>query len=159
MIRIRPAALVFAVVCLTALPFAPAQNSGTAADRVSLARTGDAIRAGFAASDVDAIMKYHHPDVEKWLDPTTHTVGREALRTQLVDTFKTVQIAFTNNRVESTLFNGETAIEVTSFTIHVTPKSGGAPSDVKGRAMVVYVRSTQSPTGWLSMRELIQPVQ
>jgi ketosteroid isomerase-like protein len=115
------------------------------------------MRFARVCGDVDAIMKYHHPNVEKWLSPTMHTVGREALRAQLVETFKSVQLTFANNRVESTLFVGDTAVEVSAFTIHVTPKNGGAPSEVKGRAMVVYVRSAQSPTGWLSMRELVQP--
>jgi ketosteroid isomerase-like protein len=160
MIRLRFAALVCAAVSVAALaPLAFAQKSGTDADRAALTRTGDAIRAGFAAGDVDAIMKYHHPDVEKWLGGALHTVGRDALRTHLVETFKSVGITFADNRVESTLFVGDTAVEVSDFTIHVTPKNGGAPSDVKGRAMVVYVRSPQSPTGWLSIRELIQPVE
>jgi ketosteroid isomerase-like protein len=160
MIRFRPAALLFAVVSAIALaPLGLAQNSGSDADRAALTRTGDAIRAGFAAGDLEAIMKYHHPDVEKWLSPTAHTIGREALRAGLEQTFKSVRLVFEENRVESTLIVGDTAVEVSSFTIHVTPKNGGAASDAKGRAMVVYVRSAQSPTGWLSMRELIQPVQ
>jgi uncharacterized protein (TIGR02246 family) len=159
MIRIR-FALVCAAVSVAALaPLAFAQNSGTDADRAALTRTGDAIRAAFAAGDADAVARYHHPDVEKWLGRANHVVGRDALRAGLVETFKSVQLAFAENRVESTLFAGDTAVEVTDFTIHVTPKNGGAPSDAKGRAMVVYVRSPQSPTGWLSIRELIQPVE
>jgi ketosteroid isomerase-like protein len=152
-------AVIFAAALAAGAPLAFAQNSGTPADRAALMRTGDAIRAGFAASDVDTILKYHHPNVEKWLSPTSHTVGRNALRAELAETFKTVQMMFAENQVESTLFIGDTAIEVSTFAIRVTPKAGGEPSMAKGRAMVVYLRSAQSPTGWLSLRELIQPVE
>jgi ketosteroid isomerase-like protein len=162
MTRFRLNALLVAVVAITATsPRSFPQNSPTKSDqdRASLAKTGDAIRAGFAAGDLDAIMKYHHPDVEKWLSAKKHTVGRDALRAEIEETFKSVRLVFEDNRVESTLFVGDTAVEVSAFTIRVTPKDGGAPSSFKGRAMVVYIRSSQSPTGWLSMRELIQPAE
>ncbi|KAA6464964.1 nuclear transport factor 2 family protein [Acidobacteria bacterium AB60] len=150
-------AAILALACPS--PHAIAQNPGSASDRAALMRTGDAIRAAFAASDVDAILKYHHPEVEKWLSPTSHTVGRQALRAELLETFKAVRLQFEDNRVESTTFMGDAAVEVTAFTIRVTPMNGGASTAVRGRAMVVYVRSAQSPTGWLSLRELIQPAE
>jgi ketosteroid isomerase-like protein len=160
MIRSRIAMVFAGLLAAGALAPAPfAQNSGSSADRAALARTGDSIRAGFAASDVDTILKYHHPNVEKWLSPTSHTVGRDALRAELVETFKTAQIMFAENNVESTVFMGDTAVEVSTFTIRVTPREGGRSTMANGRAMVVYVRSAQSPTGWVSIRELIQPVQ
>jgi ketosteroid isomerase-like protein len=158
MIRFRIAWFFVAFSFVGACP-AFAQNSATNADRAALARTGDAIRAGFAASDVETILKYHHPSVEKWLSPTSHTVGRDALRAELEETFKNVQLMFAENQVESTLFLGDTAVEVSDFTLRVTPKSGGTPTMAKGRAMVVYVRSAKSPTGWLSVREMIQSVE
>jgi ketosteroid isomerase-like protein len=160
MTHIRFSALLMAVAAVAALspqPFPQSSSSTSEQDRAALAKTGAAIRAGFAAGDVDAIMKYHHPDVEKWLSVKTHTVGRDALRAEIEQTFKTVRLAFEENRVESTLFTGDTAVEVSAFTIRVTPRDGGALSSFKGRAMVVYIRSSQSPTGWLSIRELIQP--
>jgi len=160
MIRFRLVWFFAVLLVITGLaPLVLGQNSGTNADRAALTRTGDAIRAGFAASDMDTILKYHHPNVEKWLSPTSHTVGREALRAELEETFKTAQLMFAENHVESAIFMGDTAVEVSTFTIRVTPKDGGAASMAKGRAMVVYVRSKQSPTGWVSMRELIQPEQ
>ena len=160
MIRFRLVWFFAVLLVITGLaPLVLGQNSGTNADRAALTRTGDAIRAGFAASDVETILKYHHPNVEKWLSPSSHTVGREALRAELEETFKTAQLMFGENHVESAIFMGDTAVEVSTFTIRVTPKDGGAASMAKGRAMVVYVRSKQSPTGWVSMRELIQPEQ
>lgn len=162
MIRSRFRVHAIAVIALALSPahvYPKNSAANSEQDRAALARTGDAIRAGFAAGDVDAIMKYHHKDVEKWLSPQQHLVGRDALRAELKETFKTVGLVFEENRVESTLISGDTAVEVSAFTIRVTPKDGSAAVAVKGRAMVVYVRSSESPTGWLSMRELIQPVE
>jgi ketosteroid isomerase-like protein len=162
MTRFRFSAIFMAVVAIAAVsrPLFT-QNSPTKSDqdRAAIAKTGDAIRAGLAAGDLDAIMKYHHPDVEKWLSAKKHTVGRDALRAEIEESFKSVRLVFEDNRAESTLILGDTAVEVSAFTIRVTPKDGGAPSSFKGRAMVVYIRSSQSPTGWLSLRELIQSAE
>jgi len=61
------------------------------------------------------------------------------------------------NDVESLIFQDNTAIEMTVYTIEITPNDGNKPFTSKGRAMVVYIRSSQSPSGWASIRELIQP--
>src|SRR5579863_9397682 len=106
MIRISLASLVVAAAIATPAPHAFAQGSGSDAERAALARTGDAIRAAFAAGDAEAVVRYHHPDVEKWLGHSNHVVGRDVLRAGLVETFKSVQLTFSENRVESTLFAG-----------------------------------------------------
>jgi ketosteroid isomerase-like protein len=133
------------------------RSGGTAEDSVAIARTGDAIRAAFASGDVDAIMAYHHPDVVKALSSRGLIVGREALRNYLETSFRSMRVEFTENRVEDLLITGDAAVEISAFTIRVTPKNGDAPSLFKGRAMVVYVRYKPSSTGWASIREVIQP--
>ena len=154
-------AVVFAafVAVLAGAVRCAAQDSpdGSAQDRVSLTKTGDAIRAAFAAGDVNGVMAYHHRRVEKWLSPAKHLVGRDAVRADLEQTFESVRLEFASNEVESVLFAGRSAVEVSSFTIRGTPKNGGEPFLFRGRAMVMYVRSKKSPTGWASIRELIQP--
>ncbi len=52
---------------------------------------------------------------------------------------------------------GETAIEQTVFAIKSTSKNGGESYWFRGRTQVVYVRYKKSPTGWASIREIIQP--
>src|SRR5215471_1684958 len=47
------------------------------ADRESLQKTGEAIRAAFAQGDVDRIMVYHHPEVIKALSFHKYLVGRD----------------------------------------------------------------------------------
>jgi hypothetical protein len=129
---------------------------GSPEQRESLKQTGDAIRAAFARGDVPGILLYHHPDVIKALSYQKYLNGIEALRLDLTATLKSAQLEFIDNQVENTFFQGETAVEDSLFAIKVTPKAGGASSIFKGRSMVVYVRYAPSPTGWASIREVMQ---
>jgi hypothetical protein len=72
-------------------------------------------------------------------------------------TLQQFKLEFVENQVESLLIEENAAVEQTLFTIKGTPKAGGQPFLFKGRAMVVYVRYKESPTGWASIREMIQP--
>jgi ketosteroid isomerase-like protein len=132
-------------------------GEGSAADRDALARTSIAIRNAFAQGDVDAIMSYHHPDVIKALGFNNYVVGRDALRAGLTETLKLNRVEFTECKLESLLFNGDTAVEISTVTIKGTSKADGKSSLMTARAMVVYVRYKESPTGWASIREVIQP--
>lgn len=141
------------------LPFCLGAQSyqGTEKDGRSLQQTGDAIRAAFARGDVDGIMAYHHPDVIKATSTGPYLVGSAAVRAGLVDTLEANSLSFTTSHVDNTFFEGDTAVETSTFAITGTPKHGGKPFVFKGRSMVVYVRSDKSPSGWASIRELIQP--
>jgi ketosteroid isomerase-like protein len=130
---------------------------GSKNDRDALEKTSEAIRAAFARGDVATILAYHHPDVLKGLSYGKSIDGRDALEADLTGTLQRFSLEWQENRVESTLFQGDTAVELTVFTIKGTPRNGGEPFLFKGRAMVVYVRYKKSPTGWASIRELIQP--
>ncbi|MEP7317982.1 MAG: DUF4440 domain-containing protein, partial [Panacibacter sp.] len=116
-----------------------------------------AIRAAFASGDIASIILYHHPDVIKALGYNKYLKGRDAVEADLKGTFKNFNLFFRENQVESLLIQGNTAIEQTLFTIEGTPKDGSKPFVFKGRAMVVYTRYKLSPTGWASIREIIQP--
>ncbi len=126
-------------------------------DRIALEKTSAAIRAAFAKGDVAAVMEYHHPEVVKALAYAKYLKGRDAVAADLRGTLRQFNLEFVDNQVESLLIHGDTAIEQTLFTIKGTPKTGGAPFLFKGRAMVVYVRYKESPTGWASIREMVQP--
>ena len=75
----------------------------------------------------------------------------------LQSTFQQFHLDFVENQVESLLLEGNTAIEQTLFTIRGTPLQGGTPFLFKGRSMIVYIRYKESPTGWATIREIIQP--
>lgn len=130
--------------------------SGTA-DGAALAATSVGIREAFARSDVAAIARYHHPDITKSLAPDRFFSGQAALVADLRATFATVRLRFVTNDVERLDVCGDTAVEMTRYAVEVTPRAGGAAATVRGRAMIVYVRSATAPNGWLSLRELVQP--
>jgi hypothetical protein len=68
-----------------------------------------------------------------------------------------VHLEWKENQVRSMLIQSDTAVELTDFVIQGTPKKQGQPFLFRGRAMVVYVRYKDSPTGCASIREIIQP--
>jgi ketosteroid isomerase-like protein len=127
------------------------------ADREALEKTGIAIRAAFSGGDVTTAMRYHHPEVRKALTYNKLLVGREAVAADLQSTFQQFHLDFVENQVESLLLEGNTAVEQTLFTIRGTPLHGGTPFLFKGRSMIVYIRYKESPTGWATIREIIQP--
>jgi ketosteroid isomerase-like protein len=131
--------------------------SGSEQDHASLQKTGQAIRDGFARGDIESIMLYHHPDVIKALSYDRYLVGRSAVRDDILRTLQAFHLEFEQNQIENTFFQGDTAVEQSLFTIKGTPKSEGTPFLFKGRSIVVYVRYKESPTGWASIREVIQP--
>ncbi len=143
--------------CLAGDASTASNSIGSDKDRNALQQTSVAIRVAFARGDVATILEYHHPDVVKALAYNKFLNGREALRADLTETLSHVSLEWQENQVESILIQGDTAVEMTAFTIKGTPKDGGQPFIFKGRAMVVYVRYPKSPTGWASIREVVQP--
>jgi ketosteroid isomerase-like protein len=133
------------------------KTAGSNDDREALAKTSVAIRDGFARCDLAAILAYHHPDVVKALSFEKTINGRDALAADLTTTLQQVNLEWKENRVESIWIQGDTAVEQTAFIIKRTSKNGNAAFLFKGRAQVVYVRYQRSPTGWASIREVVQP--
>jgi ketosteroid isomerase-like protein len=159
--RLLPSRLLVAFFAFTAMAlgsFAIGHFDGSEKDRESLRKTSEAIRAAFARGDVEAIMAYHHTNVIKALSADKYLNGRDAVKADLTATLQTVRLEFTEHKVESLFFQGDTAVEESIFGITGTPKNGGAPIIFRGRAMVVYVRYKESPTGWASIREIVQPL-
>ena len=133
------------------------QPTDSKADQAAIDKTSEAVRAAFARGDVPAILSYHHPDVTKALAYHKYLVGRSALEADLRATFENYALEFLQNDVESLSIHGDIAVEQILFSVKGTPKKGGAPFLVKGRTMLVLVRYDQSPTGWATLREIVQP--
>jgi ketosteroid isomerase-like protein len=126
-------------------------------DQTAIDKTNEAVRAAFARGDVPAILSYHHPDVTKALAYHKYLIGRSALEADLRATFDNYGLEFLQNDVESLSIHGDVAIEQILFSVKGTPKKGGAPFLFKGRTMIVLVRYDKSPTGWATLREIVQP--
>jgi len=115
-----------------------------------------ALGEAFAKGDAAMVARLHHPDVVKYFGGNNVVTGRDAVQKGAEEWFKNSTVEFVENIVESTVFNGETAIQTCIFSIKTTPKNGGEPVISRGRSMVVYVKDKNSPTGWLSLREMAQ---
>ena len=126
-------------------------------DQAAIEKTSLAVRAAFARGDVDTIMLYHHPEVNKALAWNKYLVGRDAVAADLRATFENFHLEFLEDKIESLKIHGDTAIQQVVVLIKGTPKQGGKPFLFKGRALVVLVRYEKSPTGWATLHEIIQP--
>ena len=130
--------------------------NGSPADRQSLDKATAAIRDAFAKGDAALAVRLHSPHIVKYFGGKNVIVGREALMKQLQDWFNHSTVEFIENKVETTVFSGETAIQTVIFAIKSIPKNGGKAVIARGRSMVVYVKEKTSLTGWLSLREITQ---
>jgi ketosteroid isomerase-like protein len=130
--------------------------TGTPADRAAIEKTKAALAAAFSKGDIDAVISLHHPEIVKYFGGNNVMTGREALRKQLTEWLGNNKVEFLENKVESTIYTGETVIESAIFTIRNTPKNGGAPTTGRGRAVTIFIKYAKSPTGWASIREIGQ---
>jgi ketosteroid isomerase-like protein len=96
-------------------------------DREALLKTTQAIRDAFGRADVPAIVALHHPDVVKAFGPNNYVNGREALEKGLTQMFQSTRLEFVENRVQSIIFNGDTAIETSIFQLKRFPKTVARP--------------------------------
>jgi len=147
--------LLLSVAFLTADLNAQTSN-GTEEEMKSLNKEIAALGEAFAKGDAAMVARLHHPDVVKYFGGNNVVTGRDAVQKGAEEWFKNSTVEFVENIVESTVFNGETAIQTCIFSIKTTPKNGGEPVISRGRSMVVYVKDKNSPTGWLSLREMAQ---
>ncbi len=128
----------------------------SAALRQSLDKATAAIRSAFEKGDAALVAQLHSPNVIKYFGGNNVIIGRDAVEKGAREWFQNSKVEFINNIVESTVFVGETAIQTAIFSIKTTPKNGGKPTIARGRSMVVYVQDKNSPTGWLTLREIVQ---
>lgn len=110
----------------------------------------------FRNGDVQTITLYHHPNVVKALSYDNFLVGRDANIKNLKGAFESYSLNFKEHQIESFEIHGNTATEISSFTIEGTPRGDGKPFTFKGRSMVLYIRYSESPAGWALIREMIQ---
>ena len=143
-------------VCLIACFFLPAASADDKADKDAIETTNAAVRAAFARGDIPAILSYHHPDVTKALAYNKYLVGRKALEADLRSTFENYGLQFLQNDVEILSIHGDVATEQILFSVKGTPKKGGSPFLLRGRTMLILVRYDKSPTGWATLREIVQ---
>lgn len=114
------------------------------------------MREAFDKGDVAGVLLLHSPAIVKDFGGSNVIRGRDALAKQLNDWFGANRVEFLDNKVENTIFCGETIVETSIFKIRSTPKNGRPPFITRGRSMVVFSRDKGSPTGWVALREMTQ---
>ncbi len=124
--------------------------------RQSLDKATATIRNGFEKGDAALVGRLHSSNVIKYFGGSNVLIGRDAVEKAARDWFQNAKVEFVENTVENTEFTGKIAIQTVIFAIKSTPKNGGNPSISRGRSMVIYTQDKSSPTGWLTIREIIQ---
>jgi ketosteroid isomerase-like protein len=142
-------------------PAKPNQFTATADKEAHAAieATSAAIRAAYQRGDVDEAMAFHHPNVTKALDYNSNLVGADAVRQAMIRSLENYNARFIEGTVENVQIFGNTATRMTRYTIERTPKSGSSPTRFSARAFAVFVRYSKSPTGWVLIREIVQPAK
>ena len=144
-------------VCLILVLSAPAAVANENADKIAIQKTNAAVRDAFARGDIPTILAYHDPNVTKALAYNRYLVGRGALEADLRSTSENYRLEFQQNDIEILSIHGDIATEQILFSVRGTPKKSGASFLLKGRTMLILVRSNKSPTGWVTLREIVQP--
>jgi ketosteroid isomerase-like protein len=124
--------------------------------RQSLDKATAAIRNAFENGDAVLVAQLHSPNVIKYFGGNNVIIGREAVEKGAREWFQNSKVEFIENTVENTDFVGKIAIQTVIFSIKTTPKNGGKSSVGRGRSMVIYIQDKSSPTGWLTLREIVQ---
>jgi ketosteroid isomerase-like protein len=122
----------------------------------SLEKATAAIRNAFEKGDAALVAQLHSPNVIKYFGANNVIIGRDAIEKGAREWFQNTKVEFIENIIENTEFVGKIAIQTTIFTIKTTPKNGGKSSIGRGRSMVIYIQDKNSPTHWLTLREIAQ---
>lgn len=136
----------------------PASAAGTDQQvRDALRQTSAGIREAYTRSDVAGVMSFHHPDVTKALGFDRYLIGSAAVEKSAAEGMRAFQTEFIEHEVESVLVREGSAVQMTRYAIRRMPRAGGEANVFRARALVVFVRSSGSPTGWAVIREIVQP--
>lgn len=139
---------------------ATANPNITGRDRAAIIDTNNRIRAAFAGGNVDDILRYHHPNVEKVFSWRDYQIGSMAVKQGLVSILENYTLEFLGSAADMESLNifEDSAVMIARFSLKGIPKHDSVkPFVFSGRTMIVYVRSKDSPTGWLSFREMVVP--
>lgn len=128
--------------------------------RQQIERTGAAVRQAFKQGDLETIKLYHHPEVTKALSYTNLQRNREEVLDGLRETMANFELEFLDGKAtEKFIHHGDLVIKQMRFALRLIPKNGDEPFVFKGRTLLVLQRYDESPTGWVTLHEIVQPFQ
>jgi ketosteroid isomerase-like protein len=154
---------IFTVLALLAMfsnSSAYAQEGSEEEVRKQITATGKAVREAFKKGDVETIKLYHHPDVVKALSYNNLKKGRKAVLDGLRETMSNFDMEFLGEKQEEVfIVKEDLVIEQLVFALRLIPKNGDDPFVFRGRTLIVLQRYEDSPTGWVTLHEIIQPFE
>ncbi len=122
--------------------------------------TGLAVREAFKNGDLETIKIYHHPDVTKALSYNNLREGRETVLEGLKETMANFDLEFLDEKkTEKVIYQNDLVIKQMLFGLRLIPKNGDDPFVFRGRTLIILQRTDESPTGWATIYEMIQPFQ
>ena len=145
------------ILLLIVLPLSFVVTAQQETIRQEILHHGAEIRNAFQQENIEHIKKLHHPDVIKALNYNDLKNGRDEVIKALEETLRLYRLEFIENEIENFYIQDNLVIEQTRFAIKGTPKDGGDSFVFRGRTLVTYIRYQKSPTGWATIREIIQP--
>lgn len=152
----------FGAMLMSATSGAICVAAETTAEFERIEATNREVRDAFKEGDIERIALFHHENVIKSLGPDRYFEGKDALKEDLANTFAAVDLEFgeeeASNVRESITMCGDTVISIVRFAIGWRLKDGSADGVARGRAMLVQVRSDDAPYGWVTLREVVQPL-
>ena len=155
--KIVSAAIYHYVVLFTVVTLLPLSSSAQKEPtKEEILKHGAVIRKAFSEGNLERIKALHHPEVVKALGYNDLKIGRDEVIEGIAETLENFDLEFVANEVESILIRDDIAIEQTKFTIKGTSKTKDETFLFSGRTMVTYVKYDASPTGWATIREIIQ---
>lgn len=131
-------------------------------DLAAIGETGRIVQRAFLEQDIETILKFHHPEVRKVFSWENYQIGRDDMRAALAGLFSDYEVAFNNEGLGPANIEilGDTAVMIRDFVLLGKPKRGELEAfEYKGRTMLVFVRSSDSPTGWVTFREMAIPAR
>lgn len=145
------------IVCFIISSCHKQQQEDEVSIRQQIIDNGLTIRNAFSDGDLEKLESLHHPDVIKALGYDNVKNGRKEVLEGLEETMKDYSLEFVKNELENMFIQDDLVIAQGIFAIRGTPKAQGDPFVFEGRTLVTYIRYSDSPSGWATIREIIQP--
>ncbi len=139
------------------------KNTGSTVEaKDAINETNRIVRQAFRDQDVQTILDFHHPEVEKVFAWDNYQRGHQDMEQALSSLFENYEVVFQEKarHLESLKVTGDSAVMIARFALEGIPKKPSVePFVYSGVTMIVYVRYPHSPTGWVTLREMVVPGQ
>lgn len=111
---------------------------------------------GWERGDLDAMLRYEHPQIHKLIAFDKVIVGEEQSRRDLAAAVRLFDFKICKFEIEDFREFGGVATFYALVTLEGTPKKDGYAFSVTSRTFSVWTREPSDPRGWAAVREVVQ---